>query len=136
MKTLTAMLTICSMTAFCATAAMAAGQETVEPWFVDGFNKEQTILEPGNTAFCNKENITVQNMSKDEMARVRIARGNGDNYDWDQLAPNQTLSYKRDAVSIFAVAPGKHGPTKSELFDETRIVNATMGKANVKVLCK
>jgi len=136
MKTLTALVTICSMMAFGATAAIAAGGATAEPWFVEGMNKEEAILEPGTTAFCNKQNITVQNLSDDEMARVRIARGNGDNYDWNQLNPNETLSYKRDAVSIFAVAPGEKGPTDSELYDETRIVNATMGKANLKILCK
>ncbi|MCF8719975.1 hypothetical protein [Nitrospina gracilis] len=134
-KTLFTGIAICSMLAFSASTALGAGEKTVEPWFVEGMNNEEMILEPGTTAFCNKD-ITVQNLSGDEMARVRIARGNGDNYDWDQLEPNETLGYKKDGVSIFAVAPGERGPTKGPLFDEARIVNATMGKAKLKVICK
>ncbi|CAI2717666.1 hypothetical protein [Nitrospina watsonii] len=134
-KTLFACVTICSMMAFGATTALGAGEKTVEPWFVEGFNNEEMILEPGTTAFCNKD-ITVQNLSEDEVARVRIARGNGDNYDWDKLEPNETLGYKKGGVSIFAIAPGKRGPNSGPLFDEARIVNATMGHAKLKILCK
>lgn len=129
MKTILALAMICSLMAFGGTA-LAADGATVEPWFVEGVNKEEMILEPGTTGFCNKD-ITVQNMSKDEMAHVQIIRGNGDNYDWDQLDPSATLAYKKQGNSIFSGAAGS-----SQHVEDIRIVNGTMGGAKVKVLCK
>lgn len=129
MKTILAFAMICSLMAFGGTA-LAADGATAEPWFVEGVNKEEMILEPGTTGFCNKD-LTVQNMSKEDMATVQIIRGNGDNYDWDQLNPNETLAYKKSGVSIFSGAPGS-----SQSVEDIRIINGTMGTAKLKVLCK
>ncbi|CAI2717667.1 hypothetical protein [Nitrospina watsonii] len=107
-----------------------AEEMTVEPWFVEGYNKAEMVLEPGTTGYCNKD-FTVHNMSPSEEATVEIIRGNGDNYDWDQIQPNQSLGYKKDATSVFSGDAGAR-----QHIDETRIVNGTMGGANLKVLCK
>lgn len=129
MKTILAFAMISSLMAFGGTA-LAADGATVEPWFVEGMNQEEMILEPGTTAYCNK-NITVQNMSESEEAHVRIVRGNGDNYDWDQLDPSATLAYKKQGSSIFSGAAGS-----SQHVADVRIINGTMGTAKLKVLCK
>ncbi|CCQ89408.1 exported hypothetical protein [Nitrospina gracilis 3/211] len=128
-KAVLAFALISSMAVFGANSA-GAEEMTVEPWFVEGYNQAEMILEPGTTAYCNKD-FTVHNMSESEEAHVQIIRGNGDNYDWDQIEPNKALGYKKDGVSIFSSDSGAR-----QHVDETRIVNGTMGSANLKVLCK
>ncbi|MCF8719976.1 hypothetical protein [Nitrospina gracilis] len=132
MKSKKAVLAFALIGAMAVFGANSAGAEemTVEPWFLEGYNQAETILEPGTTAYCNKD-ITVQNMSDSEEAHVQIIRGNGDNYDWDQIDPMKSLGYKKDGTSIFSGDAGSR-----QHVDETRIVNGTMGSAKLKVLCK
>lgn len=129
-KATLALTLMCSMMAWGGTALAADQGATADPWFVEGMNQEEMILEPGTTAYCNKD-VTVQNLSGDETAHVRIVRGNGDNYDWDQLEPNETLGYKKQAASVFSGAAGI-----AQHVEDIRIINGTMGNAKLKVLCK
>jgi len=105
-----------------------AEEVTVGSWYTE-VNKEEMILEPGTTAYCNKD-FKVENMGS-EMAEVRIVRGNGDNYDWDSIPGNGTMSYKLHDRSPFATDASQGNWT-----DDARIVNSTLGSSKLKVYCK
>jgi aconitase A len=112
-----------------AVPAWAVEEVTVDPWFVETIENNQAILQPGTTTYCNKD-FEVENMGK-EMAEVRIIRGNGDNYDTDQIPSGGKLGYKLQDRSIFAT-----GASEGNWVDEARIVNSTLGEANLKIHCK
>ncbi len=107
----------------------AADEVTVDPWFVETMKNNQAVLEPGTTTYCNK-NFQIENMGKD-MAEVHIIRGNGDNYDIDQIPSGGKLGYKLQGRSVFAT-----GASKGNWVDEARIVNSTLGDSKLKVHCK
>lgn len=107
----------------------AADEVTVDPWFVETMENNQAVLQPGTTTYCNK-NFTVENMGK-EMAEVHIIRGNGDNYDIDRIPSGGKLGYKLQDRSVFA-----GGASEGNWVDEARIVNSTLGEANLKISCK
>ena len=109
--------------------AWSADEVTVEPWFVEPMANNQAILEPGTTTYCNQD-FQVENMG-DEMAEVHVIRGNGDNYDMDQIPSGGTLGYKLQDRSIFAT-----DASKGNWVSEARIVNSTMGNAKLKIHCK
>ena len=113
----------------CSVPAWAADEVTVDPWFVETMENDQAVLQPGTTTYCNK-NFTVENMGK-EMAEVHIIRGNGDNYDIDQIPSGGKLGYKLQDRSVFA-----GGASEGNWVDEARIVNSTLGEANLKIHCK
>jgi len=107
----------------------SADEVTAEPWFVETMMNDQAVLQPGTTTYCNK-NFTVENMGK-EMAEVHIIRGNGDNYDIDQIPAGGKLGYKLQDRSVFAGAA-----SEGNWVDEARIVNSTLGQADLKIHCK
>ena len=107
----------------------AADEVTVDPWFVETMENNQAILAPGTTTYCNKD-FKVENMGK-EMAEVLIIRGNGDNYDINQIPSGGKLGYKLQDRSIFAT-----GASQGNWVDEARIVNSTLGDSKLKVHCK
>jgi hypothetical protein len=107
----------------------AADEITVDPWFVETVENDQAILAPGTTTYCNK-NFQVENMGE-EMAEVLIIRGNGDNYDINQIPSGGKLGYKLQDRSIFAT-----GASEGNWVDEARIVNSTLGDSKLKVHCK
>ena len=107
----------------------AADEITVDPWFVETMKNDQAVLQPGTTTYCNKD-FTVENMGK-EMAEVHIIRGNGDNYAIDQIPSGSKLGYKLQDRSVFAT-----NASSGNRVDEARIVNSTLGEANLKVHCK
>lgn len=109
--------------------AWAVDEVTVDPWFVETMENNQAVLQPGTTTYCNK-NFTVENMGK-EMAEVHIIRGNGDNYDIDQIPSGGKLGYKLQDRSVFAT-----GASEGNWVDEARIVNSTLGDSNIKIHCK
>lgn len=109
--------------------ALAVAEVTVAPWFVETMENNKAILQPGTTTYCNKD-FTVENMGK-EMAEVHIIRGNGDNYDINQIPSGEKLGYKLQDRSIFAT-----GASKGNWVDEARIVNSTLGDANLKIHCR
>ena len=112
-----------------AVPAWSADEITVDPWFVETMENNQAVLEPGTTTYCNKD-FQVENMGK-EMAEVLIIRGNGDNYDIDQIPSGGKLGYKLQDRSIFAT-----GASEGNWVEEARIVNSTLGDAKLKVYCK
>lgn len=107
----------------------AVDEITVEPWFVETMENDQVVLEPGTSTYCNK-NFKVENMGK-EMAEVFIIRGNGDNYDIEQIPSGSKLGYKLQDRSVFAT-----GASEGNWVSEARIVNSTLGDSNLKVHCK
>ena len=112
-----------------AVPAWSAEEVTADPWFVETMKNHQAVLQPGTTTYCNK-NFTVENMGK-EMAEVHVIRGNGDNYAIDQIPAGGKLGYKLQDRSVFA------GPASEGNFvDEARIVNSTLGDANLQINCK
>ena len=108
---------------------LVLGEVTVEPWFVEEMSNNEVLLEPGTTVYCNK-NFSVENMGK-ETAEVFIIRGNGDNYDRDMIPAKGKLSYKLRDRSIFATEA-----SRGNWVSEARIVNSTLGDANLKIRCK
>ena len=107
----------------------AADEVTVDPWFVETMKNNQAVLEPGTSTYCNK-NFKIENMGK-EMAEVFIIRGNGDNYDINQIPSGGKLGYKLQDRSVFA-----SGASEGNWVDEARIVNSTLGDSKLKVHCK
>ena len=107
----------------------AAEDVTADPWFVETMENNQAVLQPGTTTYCNN-NFTVENMGK-EMAEVHIIRGNGDNYAIDQIPAGGKLGYKLQDRSVFATEA-----SRGNRVDEARIVNSTLGEANLKIYCK
>ena len=65
------------------------------------------------------------------MAEVLIIRGNGDNYDTNQIPSGGKLSYKLQDRSRFAT-----GGSQGNWVTEVRIVNATLGESKIKIYCK
>lgn len=120
---------------FAALAAFIFNSSTwaadVEPWFVEGMNSEEVILEPGTTAYCDK-NFQVENMSEDT-AEVHVILGNGANYASDMLDAKSSKSYA--LTSDYPLAGGWE-ETKGIHIDEARIVNSTGGTSKIKVTCK
>ena len=114
---------------FGAVPVWSADEVIVDPWFVESMENGQAVLQPGTTTYCNK-NFTVENMSK-EMAEVHIIRGNGDNYDINQIPSGGKLGYKLQDRSVFA-----GGASEGNWVDEARIVNSTLGDSKLKVHCK
>ncbi len=114
---------------FGAAPVWSADEVTADPWFVETMKNDQAVLQPGTTTYCNK-NFTVENMGK-EMAEVHIIRGNGDNYDIDQIPAGGKLGYKLQDRSVFAT-----DASSGNWVDEARIVNSTLGEANLKIYCK
>lgn len=112
-----------------AVPAWAADEVTVDPWFVETMENNETILEPGTSTYCNK-NFKVENMGK-EMAEVFIIRGNGDNYDSDRIPSGGTLGYKLQDRSVFSTSA-----SKGNWVSEARIVNSTLGNSKLKIHCK
>ena len=112
-----------------ASPAWTAEEVTVGSWFVEIMKNDQVVLQPGTTTYCNKD-FTVENMGK-EMAEVRIIRGNGDNYDINQIPSGGKVGYKLQDRSIFAT-----DASKGNRVGEARIVNSTLGEASLKVHCK
>ena len=102
---------------------------TVAPWFVETMKNNQAVLSPGTTTYCNTD-FQVENMGK-EMAEVFIIRGNGDNYDINQIPSGAKLSYKLQDRSIFAT-----DASQGNWVDEARIVNSTLGNSKLKIYCK
>lgn len=125
-STVLAILTV----AFLWTVPVWATEEefTVNPWFVETMKNNQAVLQPGTTTYCTK-NFMVENMGK-EMAEVHIIRGNGDNYAIDQIPAGGKLGYKFQDRSIFATEA-----SRGNRVDEARIVNSTMGEADLKIDC-
>ncbi len=121
-----AVLTVCFLWG---SPTWAADEVTVEPWFVESMENNQAVLQPGTTTYCNK-NFTVENLGE-EMAEVSIIRGNGDNYDINQIPSGGKLGYKLQDRSVFAT-----GASEGNWVDEARIVNSTLGNANLKIHCK
>ncbi len=108
---------------------VSAADVTVDPWFVEGMNQPEMVLEPGTTSYCNKD-FMVENLGN-QTAEVRVIRDNGDNYEHDLLAPGAKVRYGLQDRSIFATA-GSWGHRT----EEARIVNATSGDAKIRVICK
>ncbi|MFQ5481302.1 MAG: hypothetical protein ACE5ER_00985 [Nitrospinaceae bacterium] len=108
-----------------------AEELTVDPWFVEGMNQEETILAPGTTSYCNKD-FWVENIG-DETAEVHVIRGSGDNYEYDRLGPGAKLLYGLQDRSIFATQA-----SEGHFASDARIINSTMGgqNAKIKVSCK
>ena len=109
--------------------ASASNEITVDAWFVEAMKDNQAILQPGTTTYCGKD-FTVENMGK-IMAEVHIIRGNGDNYDIDQIPSGDKRGYKLQDRSVFATEA-----SRGNWVDEARIVNSTLGEANLKIHCK
>ena len=109
--------------------AWAVDEITVDAWFVETMENNQAVLQPGTTTYCNND-FTVENMGK-EMAEVQIIRGNGDNYDIDQIPSGGKRGYKLQDRSVFATEA-----SKGNWVDQARIVNSTLGEANLKIHCK
>lgn len=107
----------------------AANEVTADPWFVENMKNNEAVLQPGTTTYCNKD-FTVENMGK-EMAEVHVIRGNGDNYAVDQIPSGSKLGYKLQDRSSFAT-----DASQGNWVDEARIVNSTLGEANLKISCK
>ena len=122
-------LTILTVIFLSTVPALAVDEVTVDPWFVETMENNQAVLQPGTTTYCNKD-FEVENMGK-EMAEVHIIRGNGDNYDKDEIPAGGKLGYKLQDRSIFAT-----GASKGNWVEEARIVNSTLGDANLKIYCK
>jgi len=114
---------------FGAVPVWSADEVSVDPWFVETMENGQAVLQPGTTTYCNK-NFMVENMGK-EMAEVHIIRGNGDNYAIDQIPSGSKLGYKLQDRSVFAT-----DASSGNWVDEARIVNSTLGEANLKIHCK
>ncbi|MEE8259796.1 MAG: hypothetical protein V3R14_02225 [Nitrospinaceae bacterium] len=112
----------------------AADEITVDPWFVETMENNQVILEPGTSTYCNK-NFKVENMGK-EMAEVFIIRGNGDNYDINQIPSGGKLGYKLQDRSIFATGASEGNWLAGDARAEARIVNSTLGVSKLRVHCK
>ena len=108
-----------------------AGAFEVLPWFVETFNDDVAVLEPGTTTYCDK-NFKVENMGK-ENAEVHVILGNGSNYSTDMLAAGDSKSY-----SLTADYPQSGGweETRGVRVDEARIINSTLGTSTIKVHCK
>ena len=111
-----------------------ADEITVDPWFVVTMESNQAVLDPGTTTYCNKD-FQVENMGQ-EMAEVFIIRGNGDNFDIDQIASGGKLSYKLQERSIFATGASQGNWLAGDARDEVRIVNSTLGESKLKIYCK
>jgi hypothetical protein len=107
----------------------AVEEVTVDLWFVEPMESNQVVLQPGTTTYCNKD-FMVENMGK-EMAEVRVIRGNGDNYAIDQIPSGGKRGYKLQDRSVFAT-----DANSGNRVDEARIVNSTLGEANLKIHCK
>ena len=112
----------------------AADEITVDPWYVETMENNQVILEPGTSTYCNK-NFKVENMGK-EMAEVFIIRGNGDNYDINQIPSGGKLGYKLQDRSIFATGASEGNWLAGDARAEARIVNSTLGESKLRVYCK
>ena len=112
----------------------AADEITVDPWYVETMENNQVILEPGTSTYCNK-NFKVENMGK-EMAEVFIIRGNGDNYDINQIPSGGKLGYKLQDRSIFATGASEGNWLAGDARAEARIVNSTLGESKLMVYCK
>ena len=112
-----------------AVPSWAVDEITVDAWFIETMESNQAVLQPGTTTYCNSD-FTVENMGN-EMAEVHIIRGNGDNYDINQIPVGGKLGYKLQDRSIFATEA-----SRGNWVDEARIVNSTLGQANLKVHCK
>ncbi len=106
-----------------------ADEITVDPWFVVTMEGNQAVLDPGTTTYCNKD-FQVENMGQ-EMAEVFIIRGNGDNFDINQIPSGGKLSYKLQDRSTFAT-----GASEGNWVEEARIVNSTLGESKLKIYCK
>ena len=106
-----------------------ADEITVDPWFVVTMEGNQAVLDPGTTTYCNKD-FQVENMGQ-EMAEVFIIRGNGDNFDINQIPSRGKLGYKLQDRSRFAT-----GASQGAWVDEARIVNSTLGNSKLKIHCK
>jgi len=128
-KTFSIGLAILTVAFLWAVPSWAADEVTVDPWFVKTIENNQAVLQPGTTTYCNKD-FEVENMGND-MAEVMIVRGNGDNYDIDQIPSGGKLGYKLQDRSVFAT-----GASEGNWVDEARIVNSTLGEANLKIHCK
>lgn len=103
--------------------------QEVEPWFVEGMNESEVILEAGETTYCNK-NFQLENTGE-EMAQVQVIMENGATYHWDRLEPNESRKYSLNAETEFSF------PNASSVdVDEARIINSTTGNTSVKVHCK
>ena len=112
----------------------AADEVTVDPWFVETMENNQAILAPGTTTYCNKD-FKIENMGK-EMAEVFIIRGNGDNFDINQIPSGGKLSYKLQDRSIFATGASEGNWLAGDSRAEARIVNSTLGESKLRVYCK
>ena len=122
-------LTILIATVLWAVPASASNELTVDAWFVEAMKDNQAVLQPGTTTYCSKD-FTVENMGK-IVAEVHIIRGNGDNYDIDQIPSGGKRGYKLQGRSVFATEA-----SRGNWVDEARIVNSTLGEANLKIHCK
>ncbi|MFQ5450506.1 MAG: hypothetical protein ACE5E9_07735 [Nitrospinaceae bacterium] len=124
-------LMVCSL--FAVSHAMASENDNpgVSGWFIQDMNNGETVLQPGTTTYCQKD-FKVKNMSNDP-AEVRVIMGNGANYYDEPLKPGETKSYNLKPESPFS---GGWEGAKGVAIHEARIVNATAGSAEVKVLCK
>lgn len=107
----------------------AADEITVDPWFVEPMENNQAVLDPGTTTYCNKD-FQIENLGQG-MAEVLIIRGNGDNFDTNQIPSGGKLSYKLQDRSRFAT-----GGSQGNWVSEVRIVNATLGESKIKIYCK
>ena len=127
-KLVSMVLAVLTVAFLWAAPVWAAEEFTVNPWFVETMKNNQAVLQPGTTTYCSKD-FTVENMGK-EMAEVHVIRGNGDNYAIDQIPSGGKLGYKLQDRSIFAT-----DASRGNRVDEARIVNSTMGEADLKIDC-
>ncbi|NIR52025.1 hypothetical protein GWN15_27225 [candidate division KSB1 bacterium] len=106
--------------------------QKVDPWFVEGVNKDQVVLQPGNTAYCNKRQFRVENMGEDS-AEIHVIMGNGANYIWEKLEPKSMKTYStQDKPTLFA----QEDVGEAVTIQESRIVNGTAGDSRLKVYCE
>lgn len=117
-----------------ATQALAIpGQEKArpadeaKPWVLQAKNQGDVLLRPGQTAYCHKD-FRVTNVGKGQ-AEVQVIMGNGDNYYWSQIGPNQSVGYKLGEKSPLSTV----GHLAEN--DQARIVNGTMGEGLIRVDC-
>jgi hypothetical protein len=103
----------------------------VSPWFVEDMKDNVAILEPGTTTYCDK-NFVVENMG-DQSAEVQVILGNGSNYSFDKLEPNDMKNY---SLSANYPLSGGWEETRGISIDEARIINSTGGDSKIKVHCK